>query len=81
MKLLGWLRFTWESKTLPRASYLITEEYSIRRAAKHEKSQAWQVINSCFLLDPCWNEVLNDLLPRMRHDFEEKFSHREIDCL
>jgi N-acetylglutamate synthase-like GNAT family acetyltransferase len=25
--------------------------------------------------------VLNDLLPRIRHDFEEKFSHREIDCL
>ena len=66
---------------LPSASYLITEEYSIRRATKHEKTQAWQVINSCFLLDTCWNDVLNDLLPRIRHDFEEKFSHREIDCL
>jgi N-acetylglutamate synthase-like GNAT family acetyltransferase len=81
MKLVGWLRFTWESKMLPSASYLITEEYSIRRATKHEKKQAWQVINSCFLLDTCWNDVLNDLLPRIRHEFEEKFSHREIDCL
>jgi N-acetylglutamate synthase-like GNAT family acetyltransferase len=81
MKLVGWLRFTWDSKTLPSASYLIKEEYSIRRATKHEKTQAWQVINSCFLLDTCWNDVLNDLLPRIRHDFEEKFSHREIDCL
>jgi N-acetylglutamate synthase-like GNAT family acetyltransferase len=81
MKLAGWLRFTWESKILPSASYLITEEYSIRRATKHEKTQAWQVISSCFLLDTCWNDVLNDLLPRIRHDFEEKFSHREIDCL
>jgi hypothetical protein len=81
MKLVGWLRFTWESKMLPSASYLITEEYSIRRATKHEKTQAWQVINSCFLLDTCWNDVLDDLLPQIRHDFEEKFSHREIDCL
>jgi ribosomal protein S18 acetylase RimI-like enzyme len=81
MKLVGWLRFTWESKLLPGASYLITEEYSIRRASKQEKTQAWQVISSCFLLDTCWNDVLRDLLPQMRHEFEEKFSHREIDCL
>jgi hypothetical protein len=81
MKQVGWLRFTWDSKTLPGASYLITEEYSIRRATKHEKTQAWQVISSCFLLDTCWNDVLNDLLPQIRQDFEEKFSHREIDCL
>ena len=81
MKLAGWLRFTWESKMLPSASYLITEEYSIRRATKQEKTQAWQVISSCFLLDTCWNDVLNDLLPQIRRDFEEKFSHREIDCL
>src|ERR1700719_5139799 len=81
MKLAGWLRFTWESKILPSASYLITEEYSIRRATKQEKTQAWQVISSCFLLDSCWNDVLNDLLPQIRRDFEEKFSHREIDCL
>jgi N-acetylglutamate synthase-like GNAT family acetyltransferase len=81
MKLAGWLRFTWESKILPSASYLITEEYSIRRATKHEKTQVWQVISSCFLLDTCWNDVSNDLLPRIRHEFGEKFSHREIDCL
>jgi N-acetylglutamate synthase-like GNAT family acetyltransferase len=81
MKLVGLVRFTWESKTLPSASYLITEEYSIRRAVKHEKTQAWQVISSCFLLDTSWNDVLSDLLPQIRHDFEEKFSHREIDCL
>ncbi len=56
---------------LPSASYLITEEYSIRRATKHEKKQAWQVINSCFLLDTCWNDVLNEILPRIRHEFEK----------
>ena len=81
MNLFGWLRFTWETKMLPSASYLITEEYSIRRATKQQKTQAWQVIHSCFLLDTCWNDVLNDLLPQIRRDFEEKFSHREIDCL
>jgi ribosomal protein S18 acetylase RimI-like enzyme len=81
MKLVGWLRFTWESKLLPGTSYIITEQYSIRRAAKQEKTQAWQVISSCFLLDTCWNDVVNDLLPRIHHDFDEKFSHREIDCL
>ena len=81
MKMVGWLRFTWESQMLPGASYLIKEEYSIRRAAKQEKTQAWQVISSCFLLDTCWNDVLSDLLPQIRYDFDEKFSHREIDCL
>jgi ribosomal protein S18 acetylase RimI-like enzyme len=81
MKLVGWVRFTWESKLLPGTSYIITEQYSIRRAAKQEKTQAWQVISSCFLLDTCWNDVVNDLLRRIHHDFDEKFSHREIDCL
>jgi ribosomal protein S18 acetylase RimI-like enzyme len=81
MKLVGWLRFTWESKLLPGTSYIITEQYSIRRAAKEEKAQAWQVISSCFLLETCWNDVVNDLLPRIHHHFDEKFSHREIDCL
>jgi ribosomal protein S18 acetylase RimI-like enzyme len=81
MKLVGWLRFTWESKLLPSTSYLFREEYSIRRATKHEKTQAWQVISSCFLLDTCWNDVVTALLPRIRHEFEEGFGHREIDCL
>ena len=44
---------------------IITEQYSIRRAAKQEKTQAWQVISSCFLLDTCWNDVVNDLLRRI----------------
>src|SRR5271165_439872 len=81
MKLVGWLRFTWESKLLPSTSYLLREEYSIRRATKHEKTQAWQVISSCFLLDTCWNDVVTVLLPRIRHEFEEGFGHRDIDCL
>lgn len=81
MQLVGWLRFTWESKQLPSSSYLFREEYSIRRATKHERTQAWQVINSCFLLDTCWNDVLTGLLAQIRHDFEESFGRREIDCL
>jgi len=81
MKLVGWLRFTWEAKQLPSSSYLFQEEYSIRRATKHEKTQTWQVISSSFLLDTCWNDVVTRLLPQIRHDFEESFSHREIDCL
>ena len=81
MKLVGWLRFTWESNLLPSTSYLLREEYSIRRATKQAKTQAWQVISSCFLLDTCWNDVLTVLLPRIRHEFEEGFGHRDIDCL
>ncbi len=81
MKAAGWLRFTWEAKGLPPASYLITEQYTIRKAARPEKSQIWQLINSSFLLDTCWNGVFNDLVTRLHHDLEEKFNHREIDCM
>jgi ribosomal protein S18 acetylase RimI-like enzyme len=81
MKLVGWLRFIWDSKLLPSTSYIFSEEYWIRRATKHEKTQAWQVISSCFLLDTCWSDVVNALLPQIRQEFEDSFGRREIDCL
>jgi GNAT superfamily N-acetyltransferase len=82
MKSVGWLRFTWQAKLLPETSYIIEEPYSIRRAARPEKSQVWGVIKSCFAQDACWNDVASSLLPQLHHEFEEKFAHhRDIDCL
>jgi ribosomal protein S18 acetylase RimI-like enzyme len=82
MKSVGWLRFIWEAKLLPETSYVIEEPYSIRRAARSEKSQVWAVIKSCFAQDACWNDVAAILIPRLHHEFEEKFAHhRDIDCL
>ncbi|HZC35384.1 MAG TPA: hypothetical protein VE242_07210 [Chthoniobacterales bacterium] len=82
MKSVGWLRFTWEAKLLPETSYIIEEPYSIRRAFRSEKSQVWAVIKSCFAQDGCWNDVVTALIPRLHHQFEEKFGHhRDIDCL
>jgi GNAT superfamily N-acetyltransferase len=82
MKSVGWLRFTWEAKFLPQTSYIIEEPYSIRRAARSEKSQTWAVIKSCFAQDACWNDVVAALIPRLNQEFEERFAnHRDIDCL
>ena len=82
MKSAGWLRFTWEAKFLPETSYIIEEPYSIRRAARSEKSQVWFVIKSCLAQDACWNDVVTGLVPRLHPELEEKFAHhRDIDCL
>jgi GNAT superfamily N-acetyltransferase len=82
MNSVGWLRFIWEAKLLPETSYVIEEPYSIRRAARSEKSQVWALIKSCFAQDACWNDVAATLIPRLHHEFEEKFAHhRDIDCL
>ena len=82
MRSVGWLRFIWEARLLPETSYIIEQPYLIRRAARSEKSQVWAVIKSCFAQDPCWNDVTTALIPRLHHEFEEKFAHhRDIDCL
>src|ERR1700736_5716475 len=82
MNSVGWLRFIWKAKLLPQTSYVIEEPYSIRRAARSEKSQVWALIKSCFAQDACWNDVAATLIPRLHHEFEEKFAHhRDIDCL
>jgi hypothetical protein len=82
MKSAGWVRFTWEAKSLPQTSYVIEEPYFIRRASRSEKSQSWSVLKSCFAQDSCWNDVFTVLIPRLQEEFEERFAHhREIDCL
>lgn len=82
MKSIGWVRFHWQSKGLPKPSYVITETYSLRAVNRQEKSQVSQVINSCFAQESCWNDVASSLMPWLHHQLEEKFSHhREVDCL
>jgi predicted N-acetyltransferase YhbS len=82
MRSVGWLRFIWDARLLPGTSYIIEEPYSIRRATRPEKPQVWAVIKSCFSQDACWNDVVTTLIPRLQHEFEEKFAHqRDIDCV
>jgi ribosomal protein S18 acetylase RimI-like enzyme len=82
MRSVGWLRFIWQAKLLPQTSYIIEEPYSIRRAARPEKSQIWAVVKSCYAQDACWNDVVTILIPRLQQEFEERFAHHhDIDCL
>ena len=81
VRLYGWVRFSWDALALPRASYFYNEQYSIRRASRQEKGQVWQVVCSCFAQDSCWNDVFQILVPYLQHDLDERFAHRESECL
>ena len=62
MKLLGWLRFTWDLKKLPPCAAELPEHYHIGPAKDDDELALRKVLSSSFMLDPIWNPAIGRIM-------------------
>jgi hypothetical protein len=62
MKLLGWVRFTWDLKKLPPPTAELPEHYHIGPATDDDELALRKVFSSSFMLDPIWNPAIGPVM-------------------
>jgi hypothetical protein len=62
MKLLGWVRFTWDLKKLPPLTAELPEHYHIGPATDDDERALRKVFSSSFMLDPIWNPAIGPIM-------------------
>ncbi len=74
MKLLRWVRFTWDLAKLPPSTCELPEHYQIAPAAREEESELRQVISRSFVLDATWNPATQDVRQMIDAWLDEAFA-------
>jgi hypothetical protein len=62
MKLLGWVRFTWDLTKLPAITSELPEHYQVGPATHNDELALRKVFSSSFMLDPVWNPANGDIM-------------------
>jgi hypothetical protein len=62
MKLVEWVRFSWDFANFPPLDLALPPHYRIEPATTESESELRQVISRCFRLDPVWSPALHDTL-------------------
>jgi hypothetical protein len=62
MKLVEWVRFSWDLGDLPALDLELPEHYRIEPATTEDEIALRQVISRCFRLDPVWSPALHETL-------------------
>lgn len=62
MKLVEWVRFSWDFTNLPALDLNLPQHYRIEAATAEDEEPLRQVISRCFRLDPVWSPALHETL-------------------
>lgn len=62
MKLVEWVRFSWDFANLPALDLELPQHYRIELATTEDETALRQVISRCFRLDPVWSPSLHETL-------------------
>src|SRR5438105_541252 len=81
MKLVRWLRFTWDLAKLPVPGSLVESQYRIRMATREEEETVRHVVMSALLLDSAWADTLTFLREWMATHLDEAFARKGARCL
>lgn len=81
MKLVRWLRFSWELERLSEPRPLPEAQYAIRPAARGDMHAVHEVLISAFTLDSDWNDTLHSLRDIFDSQIETAFNQKEIPVL
>lgn len=82
MKLVPWMRFTWDLAQLPAEAPVLERRYGIRLAAREEKEKVLRVIISSFALDKDWFDTLKTMQGWIENQIDDVFSQRSASsCL
>ena len=83
MRLVSWVRFTWNLKSLPESGPALQENYVVRRANKSEEKAVQRVIQTSVSLDSDWVDTPSAVIHNIDVRVKDAFTAREphIPCL
>ncbi len=81
MKLVRWLRYTWQLGKLPEARALPEAQYSVRGAVRADAQSVHDVLVSAFTLDSDWNDTLHSLRDVFEAQIEAAFDQKVVPAL
>ena len=81
MKLVHWLRFSWDLAKLPEPRNTLEPHYRVRMATRDEAETVHHVVMSAFALDSAWADTLKSVRDWLEAQLEGVFSHKGVQCL
>jgi len=81
MRLVSWVRFTWNLKNLPENPPALPENYALRRAVKQEEKTVLKVIHNSLGLDSDWLDVSQQLFQNIENCVKVAFAQKDIPCI
>lgn len=81
MKLLNWVRFTWDLTNLPSLITDLPEHYQIGPANEPDQTELRKVFSSSFVLDPIWNPAVHDVMRTVSTWLDRAFLSDLNGCL
>lgn len=81
MKLLNWIRFTWNLTKLPSCELHMPAHYQIAPATSEDERELRKVFSSSFLLDPIWNPVIGEVMQTIQSRLDGVFASANSTCL
>jgi hypothetical protein len=81
MKLLNWVRFTWDLSTLPSGPVELPRHYQITPATNDDEKAVRKVLSCSFLLDPAWNPAIGEVMQSLQSWLDRAFIADENTCL
>jgi hypothetical protein len=81
MKLLNWIRFTWNLTQLPSSDLHLPAHYQIAPATQEDERELRKVFSSSFLLDPIWNPVIGEVMQSIQSRLDGVFTSTNSTCL
>jgi len=81
MKLVRWLRFSWDLNALPAEEHPLDARYRIRAATKADEPVIREVLRSSFALDMNWGDSLKAIRASFEQQLDEVFNDGPSFCL
>lgn len=81
MKLVRWMRFTWDLENLPAVSSGSESHYHIRVATQDDEKVVCSVISSAFSLDMDWSDTHKSLREHFEAQIDRVFTEKEAPCV
>ncbi len=81
MKLLRWVRFTWDLTSLPSPDVRLPQHYEIAATAAEDEQLLRKVFSSAFLLDPSWNSAIGEVMQTIQSRLDAALASDKYTCL
>jgi GNAT superfamily N-acetyltransferase len=81
MKLLNWVRFTWDLSDMSSSTIDLPKHYQISPANADDEKAVRQVLSCSFLLDPAWNPAIGEVMHSLQSWLDRAFLVEENTCL
>ena len=81
MKLLKWIRFTWDLTKLPVSDVALPQHYAIAPAGAEDEQGLRKVFSSSFLLDPSWSFAIGEVMQTIQSRLDVALASDKFICL